>query len=57
MLEEVKWNCPNTSRECRWILEKEKIYRFLLGLNKDVDEVLGEIVSIKPLPGFRACFL
>ena len=56
MLEEVQWNCPYDNRQYRQILEKERIYTFLLGLNKDLDEVRERILSIKPLHNVREVF-
>ena len=56
MLEKVQWNCPYDNRQYRQILEKERIYTFLLGLNKDLDEVRERILSIKPLPNVREVF-
>lgn len=37
-------------------LEKERIYKFLLGLNKDLDEVRGRILGTKQLPKIREVF-
>lgn len=31
--------------------------KFLLGLNKDLDEVRGKIMGMKPLPTIREAFL
>ncbi|KAL6326273.1 hypothetical protein AAG906_004770 [Vitis piasezkii] len=38
------------------VIEKERIYKFLLGLNKNLDEVHGRVLSIKPLPNVREVF-
>ena len=38
------------------IVEKECIYKFLLGLNKNLDEVRGRILGFKPLPSVREVF-
>ena len=56
ILEEVKWNCPTDSKQYKQILEKERIYKFLLGLNTDLDEVRGRIMSTKPLPSVWEVF-
>ena len=50
MLEDTKWNCPDDSKQYKQIQEKERIYMFLLGPNKELDEVHGRILSIKPMP-------
>ncbi|GAV58382.1 UBN2_3 domain-containing protein [Cephalotus follicularis] len=56
MLEDIKWHCPEDTQQYNKILEKERIYKFLLGLNKELDEVRGRILSIKPLPSVREVF-
>ena len=38
------------------IVEKEKIYKLLLGLNRDLDEVRGRILSQKPISLIREAF-
>ncbi|KAF5464611.1 hypothetical protein F2P56_014679 [Juglans regia] len=35
---------------------KGKDYKFLVGLNKDLDEVQGRIVGLKPLPSIQEAF-
>ncbi|KAF7811563.1 phosphatidylinositol-3-phosphatase myotubularin-1-like [Senna tora] len=35
------------------LVEKERIYKFLLGLNKSLDNIRGRILSVKPLPSLR----
>ena len=56
MLEDVTWRCPDDGKQYKQIQEKERIYKFLLGLNRDLDEVQGRILSIKPLPSVREVF-
>ncbi|GAV89710.1 UBN2_3 domain-containing protein, partial [Cephalotus follicularis] len=56
MLEDIKWHCPEDTQQYKKIVEKERIYKFLLGLNKELDEVRGRILSIKPLPSVREVF-
>ncbi|KAG8373786.1 hypothetical protein BUALT_Bualt11G0061300 [Buddleja alternifolia] len=56
MLEDVTWRCSVDGRQYKQIQEKERVYRFLLGLNRDLDEVRGRILSTKPLPGVREAF-
>lgn len=38
------------------MIEKDIIYQFLLGLNKNLDEVRGRILGTKPLPSIREAF-
>ncbi|GAV70419.1 UBN2_3 domain-containing protein, partial [Cephalotus follicularis] len=56
MLEDIKWHCPEDNQQYKKILEKERIYKFLLGLNKELDEVRGRILSIKLLPSVCEVF-
>ncbi|GAV83491.1 UBN2_3 domain-containing protein, partial [Cephalotus follicularis] len=56
MLEDIKWHCPEDTQQYKKIQEKERIYKFLLGLNKELDEVRGRILNIKPLPSVCEVF-
>ena len=37
-------------------LEKERVFSFLHGLNKGLDEVRGRILGMKPLPNIKEVF-
>lgn len=50
------WKCPNDSALYRQIVEQKRTIRFLLGLNKDLDEVRGRVMGIKPFPTIREAF-
>lgn len=50
LYEFYSWKCPNDSALYRKIVEQKRTIKFLLGLNKDLDEVRGRIMGIKPLP-------
>ncbi|KAF2307430.1 hypothetical protein GH714_028513 [Hevea brasiliensis] len=50
---ETTWNCPDDGVLCNKILEKDRVFDFLQGLNQDLDEVRGRILSTKPLPSIR----
>ena len=54
--EELVWKCPEDGLLYKKVIEKERIYKFLLGLNKNLDEVRGRVLSIKPLPSVREVF-
>ncbi|KAL6311476.1 hypothetical protein AAG906_012064 [Vitis piasezkii] len=54
--EELVWKCPEDGFLYKKVIEKECIYKFLLGLNKNLDEVHGRVLSIKPLPSDREVF-
>ncbi|KAG8391052.1 hypothetical protein BUALT_Bualt01G0147800 [Buddleja alternifolia] len=51
--EELVWKCHEDELLHKKVVEKERIYKFLLGLNKNLDEVCGRVLSIKPLPSVR----
>ena len=40
----------------RQIIEQKRIYKFLIGLNKNLDEVRGRILGSKPLLNIREAF-
>ncbi|RVW15299.1 Auxin response factor 12 [Vitis vinifera] len=48
--------CPDCSVRYTKKLEKERLFAFLHGLNKDLDEVRGRILGTKPLPGIQDAF-
>lgn len=52
----IKWKCIEDSQLYNRTLEKERVFDFLRGLNKDLDEVRGRIVGTKPLPSIREAF-
>ncbi|KAL3520219.1 hypothetical protein ACH5RR_018368 [Cinchona calisaya] len=41
VFEEYHWECPNDARRFKEIVEKKRIFKFLMGLNKNLDEVRG----------------
>lgn len=53
MFEELKWDCLGDGVKYKKIVEKERFFKFLLGLNKNLDEVRGRVLSLKPLPSVR----
>ncbi|GAV80883.1 hypothetical protein CFOL_v3_24342, partial [Cephalotus follicularis] len=50
MYETTKWDCPTDAAKYKKIVEKKQSYKFQLGLDKNLDEVRGRILPIKPLP-------
>ena len=56
VFEEHHWECPNDAKKFREIVEKKRIFKFLMGLNKNLDEVRGRILGMKPLPSIREAF-
>ena len=56
MYETHTWDCPVDGAKYKKIVEKKRIYKFLLGLNKELDEVRARILGTKPLPSLREVF-
>ncbi|KAK3026542.1 hypothetical protein RJ639_041839 [Escallonia herrerae] len=54
--ESLDWECPADASRYKKIIEKERIFKFLLGLDKSLDEVRGRILGAKPLPTIREAF-
>ncbi|XP_073119738.1 uncharacterized protein [Henckelia pumila] len=56
LLEVHSWTCPNDTELYRRIVEQKRTFKFLLGLNKNLDEVRGRIMGTKPLLKIREAF-
>ncbi|GAV70451.1 UBN2_3 domain-containing protein [Cephalotus follicularis] len=54
--EKSDWECPGDHLKYRKIMEKERIVKFLVGFNKNLDVVRGRIFDTKPLPPLREAF-
>ncbi|KAL7593058.1 hypothetical protein Lser_V15G32577 [Lactuca serriola] len=52
----INWSCPQDGTLHAKMLEKDRIFDFLQGLNKELDEVRGRILGTKPLPSLREVF-
>ena len=50
------WECKADSLKYSKMLEKERVFDFLQGLNSDLDEVRGRLLGTKPLPSLREVF-
>ncbi|XP_024031772.1 uncharacterized protein LOC112094608 [Morus notabilis] len=46
----------NTLNYFRQIVETKRVFKFLMGLNKSLDEVRGRILATKPFPSLREAF-
>ncbi|KAF7815280.1 Retrovirus-related Pol polyprotein from transposon TNT 1-94 [Senna tora] len=53
MFECPEWKYSEGAATYQKLVEKERIYKFLLGLNKSLDNIRGRILSVKPLPSLR----
>ena len=56
LFDSEKLGCTTCSIKYKKIMEKERIFKFLLGLNKNLDEVRGRVLSTKLLPSIREAF-
>ncbi|KAL5546093.1 hypothetical protein UlMin_005780 [Ulmus minor] len=50
MFEIHSWKCPSDFALYKKIVDQKRTFKFLLGLSKELDEVRGRIMGIKPLP-------
>lgn len=51
-----EWSCAADALRYKKIVERERIYDFLNGLNKELDEVRGRVLGVKPLPDIKDIF-
>ena len=56
MYRSPKWTCTADAAVYRNLLDQTRTVRFLLGLNKDLDDVRGRIMATSPLPDLRKAF-
>ncbi|RVX15741.1 hypothetical protein CK203_005486 [Vitis vinifera] len=48
--------CSDDAATYRQIVEQKRLFKFFLGLNRELDDVRGRIMGIKPLPSLREAF-
>ncbi|XP_019056073.1 PREDICTED: uncharacterized protein LOC109115911, partial [Nelumbo nucifera] len=53
---EEEWESPSDSARYKKKIERGRVFVFLAGLNKELDEVRGRILGRKPLPTIREVF-
>ena len=56
MFESHQWNCPEDNALYLKIEEQKRVFKFLMGLNKDLDDVRGRVMGTKPLPSLQEVF-
>ena len=56
MFESHQWKCPEDNALYRKIVEQKRVFKFLMVLNKDLDDVRGKVMGTKPLPSLREVF-
>jgi hypothetical protein len=47
------WKCPNDVSQYRVIVDADRVFKFLAGLNVEFDEVRGRIIGRNPLPSIN----
>ncbi|XP_073303179.1 uncharacterized protein [Primulina huaijiensis] len=50
------WKCSKDEKLFRSFIENKRVFKFLMGLNNNFDDVRGRILSTNPLPNLRAAF-
>ncbi|KAL9420097.1 hypothetical protein AB3S75_037804 [Citrus x aurantiifolia] len=56
LFEDEQWENSNDSARYKKKIERGRVFVFLAGLNKELDEVRGRILGKKPLPTIREVF-
>ncbi|RVW40091.1 Retrovirus-related Pol polyprotein from transposon RE1 [Vitis vinifera] len=56
LFETHSWKCSDDAATYRKIVEQKRLFKFFLGLNRELDDVRGRIMGIKPLPSLREAF-
>ena len=56
LISKEEWRCAEDSALFKKRQEKERVFEFLAGLNQDLDDVRGRILSCRPLPSTREVF-
>ena len=56
LFNDQEWKCPEDASRYKAIVDANKIFKFLAGLNEDFDEVRGRIIGRSPLPSIHEAF-
>jgi len=56
LFHDIKWECAVDSTKYENMVEKERVFDSLHGLNSDLDEVRGRLLGTKPFPTMREVF-
>ncbi|XP_028791520.1 uncharacterized protein LOC114747369 [Neltuma alba] len=51
-----KWSCHTDEVYFKQVIDRDRCYDFLLGLNDSFEDIRGRIMSIKPLPSLEDAF-
>ena len=53
---EEEWECTGDSVRFKKKMENERVFKFLAGLNCELDDVRSRVLSRRPLPSIREVF-
>ncbi|KAL8131529.1 hypothetical protein AgCh_007455 [Apium graveolens] len=56
LFESHDWKCSYDGTTYKKIVENKRVFKFLMGLDKSLDEVRGRILATKPLHSLREAF-
>ena len=56
LFETHEWKCPEDRAYFKKIVETKGVFKFLMELDKSLDEVRGRILRTKPLPSLQEAF-
>ena len=56
LFESHQWKCLEDNALYRKIVEQKRLFKFLMGLNKDLDYVRGRVMGTNPLPCLQEVF-
>lgn len=56
VFEELAWSYSDDAKWYREIMKRKRIFKFLMRLNKNLDEVPEKILGIEPLPSICGVF-
>ena len=56
MFNDYEWKCSDDCNHYKKLVESSRIFKFLAGLNLDLDKVRGRIIGRKPLPAIVEVF-
>ena len=51
-----EWECTGDSVRFKKKMENERVFEFLAGLNRELDDVKSKVLSCQPLPSIREVF-
>ena len=56
MYNDYEWSSPDDYKHHKKLIENNRIFKFLAGLNVEYDEVRGRIIGRQPLPSIGEVF-